>query len=125
MSDRFGKDLKNFVVTMDRDIRSTFADAATEAHESILVGSPVSGSEGTPVDTGVLRDSIHIEFTSPYTARISTNVAYAPAIEEGIGKHGALTLRSSVGGWHAWKRTIAAWDRFVSRARERARAVTK
>ena len=76
-------------------------------------GSSITGAPGQPVDTGALRASFVDDFVSPTSWRIQTNIEYAPAIEDGIGAHGPITLRSKVGGHHSVKKTVAGWERIV------------
>ncbi|HXG70336.1 MAG TPA: hypothetical protein VNJ04_06940 [Gemmatimonadaceae bacterium] len=85
-----------------------------KAHESIQTGSPITGAPGQPVDTGALRASWQVEYPAANEALISTNLEYAQPIEDGIGKHGPLQLRSAVGGWHSLKMTVAGFQRIVN-----------
>jgi hypothetical protein len=65
---------------------------------------------------------------TPTVALISTNIAYAPDIEEGarLVSRGQVTgstrqrlnLRSSVGGFHSVKLTLGGWERIVGAALE-------
>lgn len=102
----FSSDIRRFVVKVQGRAPALLASIATKAHRSIVEGSAVTGSPGQPVDTGFLRNSWKLTFEPRY-AEIRTNVAYAPAIEDGHGRFGPLTLRSTVGGFHSVKLTIA------------------
>jgi hypothetical protein len=77
------------------------------------VGGPISGSPGQPVETGALRASYIPEFIDAHTFEISSNLEYAEPIENGVGPHGPLILRSSVGGFHSWKTVRAGFPRIV------------
>lgn len=112
----FASDLKSFVVRTESRLPEVVAATGVLALESIKVGSPITGAPGQPVDTGALRNSWQLEMESPLRALVSTNIEYAPAIEEGIGPHGAMTLRSAVGGFHSRSKTIAGGQRLVDEA---------
>jgi hypothetical protein len=85
-----------------------FPEVAQEAHRSVQEGSQITGAPGQPVDTGNLRASWQLEFPSPTRARISTNVEYAEAVEDGVGPHGAVLYgaKNGTGGSHSVKLTI-------------------
>ncbi len=102
----YGADIQRFIHKTRGLSRDVFVSLATKVHASVKVGSPTTGAPGQPVDTGNLRNS-WILGIGPDVAEISTNVEYARAIEDGIGAHGPLQLRSKVGGFHSVKLTIA------------------
>jgi hypothetical protein len=83
---------------------------------AIQFGSELTGSPGQPVDTGNLRNAWIRENPSENVSIVSTNVEYAQSIEDGIGPHGPLTLRSAVGGFHSVALTVAGFDRIVDAA---------
>lgn len=60
-----------------------FEDVGMEAQRSIVEGSELTGAPGQPVDTGFLKGSFQRFYDSPTKQTIATNVAYAPAIEDG------------------------------------------
>lgn len=100
-----------------------FRGVVVAAHESIVNGSPITGAPGQPVDTGALRASWQVAFDTPTSATISTNLEYAPVIEEGISHTGRpLTLRSAVGGFHSKRLTEIGMDLIVLTEVERVRA---
>lgn len=109
----FGDDIRRFQRKLDAANKELFVTVANATKDSIVIGSPVTGAPGQPVDTGALRASWQLRFLSPVESEISTNLAYAPAIEDGVGPHGPLTLRSSVGGFHSVKATVAGFGRIV------------
>ena len=98
--------VKRFMVKTEGLTRAVFLSLAAKVHASVKEGSVTTGAPGQPVDTGNLRNSWILAFERDY-AEIRTNVEYAQAIEDGIGPHGPLTLRSQVGGFHSVKLTIA------------------
>ena len=53
----FSDDLRRFVTTVRDNNRAVYVGVAAGAHESITVGSPITGAAGQPVDTGNLRAS--------------------------------------------------------------------
>jgi hypothetical protein len=98
------------------DTRSTafFAGVVDKTHESIQLGSVLTGSPGQPVRYGTLRNSWIKSFPSVTLAEIVTNVIYAPDIEDGMRNGKPLTLRSQVGGFHSVALTRAGFDRIVA-----------
>lgn len=106
--------IQSFALKVDRNLAAIFVGAATDVFNGVVFGSPVTGSPGQPVDTGNLRASWQLRFISEHEAQVSTNVEYAPAIEDGIGPHGPMTLRSGVGGFHSVKSVRANFDRLLA-----------
>lgn len=105
----FASDLDRFVVRVKALPPAVLAGVTSRMHQSIVgtgAPDPLTGAPGQPVDTDTLRSSWLLAVT-PSEGRITTNVAYARAIEDGIGPHGPLTLRSTVGGFHSVKLTVA------------------
>jgi hypothetical protein len=81
-----------------------FVNTVSAVHNSIQNGSPVTGAPGQPVDTGNLKASWQVNFIDAVTASVTTNVEYAPSIEDGVSyAHGGtpITQRSTVGGFHS------------------------
>lgn len=110
----FTDDINRFTAKVRVTSLESLVNVASAVKSSITDGSPVTGSPGQPVDTGTLKASWILEFDSPTSARISTNVAYASAIEDGIGSHGPMTLRSPTGGFHSVKNTVLGFSRLVA-----------
>lgn len=108
----FGDDVVRWTEKVEAKSREVFVNTVLAAHESIVQGSPVTGAPGQPVDTGLLKGSWQVDIEGE-VGTISTNVAYAPVIEDGIGPHGPLTLRSQVGGFHSVALTHAGFQRIV------------
>lgn len=79
--------------------------AATDLlFESIVEGSPITGSPGQPYASGALHDSWTKTFPDKYTGVVATNSSYAPAVEENLKgmvfkNHGPHSLKLSVVGW--------------------------
>lgn len=101
-------------------LRFVFVNSIALAHESITEGSLLTGAPGQPVQTGQLKASWIVEATET-KARITSNLRYARPIEDGQRNGKELTLRSSVGGFHSVKLTVAGWQRIVEYATSRAR----
>jgi hypothetical protein len=111
----FGLDVKRFGAKVEQRIRDV-ADRSTQlAYESIVQGSPITGAPGQPVDTGNLKASWQI-VEGPLRNEITTNVVYAPQIEDGSRAGRALVLRSQVGGFHSVMLTRVSWGRIVEQA---------
>jgi hypothetical protein len=106
----FSDDIKAFNARLRKRERSLFVNTVSAVETSIKRGSPITGAPGQPVDTGNLIGSWTTEFESADVATVSTNVDYAPEIEDNA--RGA-TLRSEVGGFHSVKQTRAGFERLV------------
>ena len=102
------------------------ARAAFAVRDSVVSGSSETGAPGQPIDTGNLRGSWQLTHPEPMLARLTTNVSYAPAIEEGMnnsvtsGRSGGsigspMTLRSEVGGFHSVKLTRINFQKVVDK----------
>jgi hypothetical protein len=107
----FADDIKAFTAKLKARNQAVFVNTASAVKGSITDGSSVTASPGQPVDTGTLKASWHLTFESPTSALISTNVKYAPVIEDNV--RGA-TLRSAVGGFHSVRYTIGGFERLVA-----------
>lgn len=110
---RFGEDLRRFVTKVTTTQHEQFVGVVDLAFTSIVEGSPVTGAPGQPVDTGTLKSSWQKTFPSRDTGEITTNVVYAPGIENAVGPHGPITLRSPVGGFHSVALTVARMDKIA------------
>lgn len=115
MSD-FADDFDAALEDIDIRIHAVFDAAVELMKQSIQFGSSITGSPGQPVDTGNLRNAWIRENPSENVSIVSTNVEYAQSIEDGIGPHGPLTLRSAVGGFHSVALTVAGFDLIMSAA---------
>ncbi|HUT58417.1 MAG TPA: hypothetical protein VNA25_11285 [Phycisphaerae bacterium] len=93
--------------------RRLFVRVAEKMQESLVFGSDVTASPGQPQQTGDLRRSWQLTFPEEWHARSASGLEYAPAIEEGIGPYGKLTLRSVVGGFHSRALTRTGFQRLV------------
>jgi len=121
----FADDLQRFAAKTQGKSNALFINVASGVKESIVNGSAVTGAPGQPVDTGNLKDSWQLTFEGKHSALISTNVAYAPVIEDNLRSsfdpRGAMPVKdalrkpvkSTVGGFHSVKLTVGAFDRIV------------
>ena len=109
----FADDIRAFNRKIETQERDIFTGVVDLAHESIVEGSQVTGAPGQPVDTGALKGSWIKSYPSKDEAVISTNVEYAPYIEDGRNDRGEFTLRSEVGGFHSLALTLASFQRIV------------
>jgi hypothetical protein len=113
----FADDLNAFTVKLEAQHAAIFSQVVDAVHDSIVNGSPVTAAPGQPVDTGDLKSSWIKSFDSPTSAEITTNVVYAPSIEDGVSyAHGEkpLTQHSPVGGFHSVALTVAGFDLLVA-----------
>lgn len=116
----FGNDIDRIRAKVHKRHRDMLVGCAQLCHESIQVGSEITGAPGQPVDIGTLRGSWQLSFPDAISALITTNLVYAKPIEDGIqtiylgdGKHtfrSPIHFRSAVGGSHSVKLTIAAFE---------------
>lgn len=123
--------LDTFTVKLETLEHGLLPAVAAEAHNSIVNGSPLTGSPGQPVGQygagyhqgevgGALKASWQLLFPSPGIAEITTNEVYAPHNEYGVTEDGrAYTQRSSVGGRHSVALTVAGMDRIVEHEAKR------
>jgi hypothetical protein len=107
---KFGDDLTKFSVKTGRLTNDVFVGCTEEVHRSIVEGSEITGAPGQPVDTGALRASWTPQFLDKDTWQDTTNVEYAPIIEDTV--RGA-TLRSAVGGFHSVRYTRVGFPKIV------------
>lgn len=96
--------------------QQVFVNVATEAKRSVQEGSVVTGAPGQPVKDGHLRASVLLDFPTPTRAEITVGqgLPYAKGIEDGVGPHGPITLRSAVGGFHSVRLTEIGIPRIVA-----------
>ena len=101
--------------------KALFINIASAVKGSIVDGSTITGAPGQPVGQygvgyhpgkvgGTLKASWVLAFETDVAATISTNVIYAPVIEDNIRN---ARLRSTVGGFHSVKYTLAGFERVV------------
>ena len=107
------KAIDAFERKIEKRIKDIHAKTAFAIRDSVKDGSAVTGAPGQPVDTGNLKNSWQLAFPSQLLARLTTNVEYAPGIEEGVGPSGPMTLQSPVGGFHSVKLTRASFQGLV------------
>lgn len=121
----FTDDLQKFALKVENRSRAVFLGSVDAVKQSIVEGSAVTAAPGQPVDTGNLVSSWQETFPEDLIGDVTTNVEYAPAIEEGqqapyTNPHGTqvtpgpMTLRSAVGGFHSVKLTRAGWKPLVA-----------
>lgn len=109
----FEQDIDRIILKLEGRAATMVPELGLAVLESIQTGSPITGSPGQPVDTGNLRASWQLTLSSPEVAEITTNVEYAPYVEDGINQHGPMTVRSAVGGFHSVALTRQNFDRLV------------
>lgn len=113
MMGAFAAALQDFERQYERRMEVFHLIRATETQRSVQEGSSLTGAPGQPVDEGTLRGSFILEHIRRLLSQITTGLEYAPGIEEGIGPHGPITLRSAVGGFHSVGLTILGNQRIV------------
>jgi hypothetical protein len=113
-AESFQNDLGRFSEKLQRRHRAWFVIASETTLIHIKEGSPVSGAPGQPVQTRHLYNNWGpVRYVAAWVSEILTNVTYAKPIEEGVGPHGPLTLRSRVGGFHSLLRIRRNWQRVI------------
>ncbi|KKL57284.1 hypothetical protein LCGC14_2236920 [marine sediment metagenome] len=103
-------DLDRFANKVKGRTRRIVQIAREEVQRSIVEGSSITGAPGQPVQFGALKGSWVPRFLGPHLWQTSTPLAYGPVIEDLIGRFGAITIRSVVGGGHSVKLTRAGWQ---------------
>ncbi len=110
-------DLDRFANKVEGRTRRIVQIAREEVQRSIVEGSSITGAPGQPIGPfpggGTLKGSWVPRFLGPHLWQTSTPLAYGPVIEDLIGRFGAITIRSVVGGGHSVKLTRAGWQRIV------------
>ena len=123
MSD-FSSQLASASAAIEGRVRDAFTHSTDEVERSVRNGSEITGAPGQPVDQYELKPSFRAERLGDLVWQITTKVAYAQAIEDGIQPSYVtakgtqvtprrMTLRSNVGGFHSVALTRAGWDRIV------------
>jgi hypothetical protein len=135
----FRDECRQWGIEVDAAHRAQIVETGVLALESIVEGSALTGAPGQKVDTGALKASWIQEITED-GVRISTNIAYAPIIEEDIrssydregeqpsrpkGATGGHRphVKSTVGGPHSVALTVAGIDRLLDEAGRRVGGV--
>ena len=122
MADNWERAIDRFEAKVQRRLIEVHAKVAFALRDSVVFGSPVTGSPGQPVDTGNLRASWQLSFPSLLLARLVTSAVYAEAIENGVGPSGPMVLKSPVGGFHSVRMTRTGFQKLVDKiVREVAR----
>ena len=111
----FASDLRRFSAKYDRKADEFFTGATDEVARSVVEGSTITAAPGQPVQTGNLKNSWIPRRLGARRWQITTNVVYAPVIEDLIG----IQIRSSVGGGHSVKMTRAGWQLIVDHVARR------
>lgn len=123
MSTQFSDGLRDFGAELEEWVKDVRIKSAEEVHRSIVHGSEITGAPGQPVGGnpahyprgyvgGTLLNSWQLEHGED-VSESSTNVVYAPGIEDGVGPHGPITIRSEVGGTGSVAATVSGFDRIV------------
>lgn len=109
----FADDIQAFSAKVAQRHKDVFVGSATAVKKSITDGSEITAAPGQPVRDGILKGSWQLTYPEDMVGLIATGVEYAEPIEEGMGPHGSLTLRSEVGGFHSVALTRAGWPALV------------
>lgn len=128
----FAEQMKAIALKVETRHKAVFDRCGELVESSIVSGSALTGAPGQPVGQygpgyhpgevgGTLKASWQREYLNANTQRVgipadSPAIAYAAGIEDLVGPYGAITIRSSVGGGHSRKLTIAAWPSIVTQA---------
>jgi hypothetical protein len=123
----FGEALQRFTVKVETRSQAVFLNTVSACYESVVNGSPLTGSPGQPVGQygpgyhegevgGELKTSWQVNFTGPLSAEILTKSPYAPQNEDGIARPGGgpYRQRSTVGGRFSVRLTIAGIPKLVA-----------
>lgn len=124
------------IIRVGAMLKDSFVGIVEECTRSVVEGSELTGAPGQPVGQygpgyhngekgGYLKASWQTVFDSPSQATIGTNTEYAESIEDGLSyAHGGtpMTLRSTVGGFHSVKLTVAGAERIKQAVVARVKA---
>jgi hypothetical protein len=114
----FADDINKFAIKVQTNSQAVFVNTASHVYESIVNGDSLTGAPGQPVDTGALRASWQLTFDGPSTATVSTNIEYAPYVEDNVR---GVTFKNH--GPHSVALTVAGISRII--AAETAKVVGK
>ena len=111
------KAIDAFERKIEKRTKEIFVKTTEELRDSMVFGSAVTGAPGQPVDTSNLKNDwlAGAKFAGAWFWRMTTNVEYAQAIEEGVGPSGPMQLQSPVGGFHSRKMTVAGFQKLVDK----------
>lgn len=121
----FSDQIRAFSEKVQKRTDDVFANIVNATADSIVNGSPVTGSPGQPVGQygpgyhpgevgGDLKASWQISEVTPTSALISTNSEHAVQNEYGISAtDGPYFQRTSIGGRHSVAHTIAGFQKIV------------
>lgn len=96
----FADDVKRFSLKMESRSRDVFLGCVQDVHEGIVVGSPLTGAPGQPVDTGYLRSSWQVgigddvQFISKGDASDNRGTTAAPLAPAGVNAAVAVGILS-------------------------------
>lgn len=116
----FKAQVSGFTDRTRKRLTGAYFGIVSHTHRSIAFGSPVTGAPGQPVKTARLRNSWQVDYGTQEST-ITTNVPYALPIEEGVGPHGPMQVRSEVGGFHSVAMTVVGFPNIVEYERKRMR----
>ena len=110
----FQRDILRFTALVRERQIAVHKGVARELRTSVVDGSEVTGAPGQPVQSSNLKTSWQPSFPEKLLWQLITNVIYAPGIEDAVGPHGEIQLRSEVGGFHSVKITVANYHTVVA-----------
>lgn len=113
---RYNGGIKRHADRVQPKYRRVFVAFCNDVGSSIRDGSPVTGAPGQPRRTSNLYLSWIDEFLSRFRWQMSTNVSYAPFVEDNV-----RNVRFRNGGAHSVKLTILGANRLMQVANERSR----
>lgn len=104
MSSTFAQDLIAFSEKCDQRYKDVFLACTVEVQRSVVEGSEITGAPGQPIDTGNLRASFIGEHLPDGAWQLTTNVEYAPFVEENVNdvqfkNHGAHSIALTRAGY--------------------------
>jgi hypothetical protein len=125
----FSDEVRAWGEKVTRRAVDTVTETGVEVQRSVTEGSEITGAPGQPVDTGALVGSFIPNRVSEFVWETTTNLVYAPAVEEGIqepyyrdGKlitPRAMQFQSPIGGAHSVALTVAGMQGIVDVSVER------
>ena len=123
MGTRYALDMATLATSLRADVDKMFDDSVNLMEDSVVRGSPITGSPGQPREDGDLIASWVTEKLSPTHAIIAVAndavaAGWALQNENGIALPGGgpYNLRSSIGGRWSVEKSVAGWGRIVDAA---------
>lgn len=92
--DKLKRDMATFKTELEKKVSTVIAKGA----EKIVTRA----KQNTPVDEGILRNSISADLSNPFEVHVTVNAPYAAPVEFGTGKFAAEYVSTLPDNWQAF-----------------------